>query len=328
MKFSIIVACYQSADYIKQCVESIKAQKGDWECIFRTETSPDHSEEIAEREVGDDPRFTVLEGTPSGGPEATRNIGVEMAKGDYLIFLDGDDALAPDSLVKLEPFLAERPDIATIAIDWEGRIRDPWDMIDGVTNGQDAIIRQAAAEAFPLAMTQQFVVRTDYIRKCGIKFVTGLNHQDEEVAPRLVYPAETIMATHLPLYLYRLRENSMTSISKARAVVDIASVMKSHFRYNHELAPAEAVSRAWARIWFTAFFYCFFHPRYSIATPAAKTREALRSLFTDGTDDFYFLLRFTSIPKRAGAMMIRFSAVTGMIWPTKLFFRLFYCLNQ
>lgn len=326
MKFSIVVACYQSAEYVPECVASIKAQRGDWECFFRTEYSPDGSGEVARREIGDDPRFTVLEGEPSGGPGMARNIGLEKATGDYVVFLDGDDALAPDALARLEPFLKDRPDVATIAIDSGEAVVDPWDMVDGAVTGPEATVLQTKRPGFPLAMTQQFVVRTAYMREHGLRYITGYHHEDEEIHPRLVYLAEKLVATHQPVYLYRVREGSMMTLTKARKVLAIAKVMKSHFAFLRSVSPSEAVVRAWARMWLTKFFYGFFHPVYTRATPDGQVREALKLLFADGAAEWNRLAAAASVPRRVGARFVRFSAATGVLWPTRLYFRLYYRL--
>ncbi|GEM_PF-5275968 len=342
MKFTIVIPCYKCEAWVKGCIDSVKAQSGDWECIIRVEPSSDNTVAVVRREVSDergldgegrslaDPRFVLLEGDcPSGGPSLSRNIGIERATGDYVLFLDCDDALAPESLTQLEPFLASHPDVATMAINWDGNIRDTWEGIEGPLSGTEATIRLAEKQAFPLAMAQQYICRTQFLREKRLQFVSGVYHEDEEFFPRLLYLADSVLPTHLPLYLYCIRQESMTTASQARNVVAIAKVMKCHLDFWRDAQPAEAVTRAWTRTWLSMFFYVFFHPKASANTPAEKTRQALKELFCG--DEAQLLRDFASYaskPKRLGLAMARFSAITGILWPTRIFFALYYSLCE
>lgn len=95
---SVIIPVYNSEKYIKNCVESLKAQTfSQWEAIFVNDGSRDKSGEILDAYAANDSRVCVIH-TPNGGVSAARNIGISNAHGTRVMFLDSDDALEPDTL--------------------------------------------------------------------------------------------------------------------------------------------------------------------------------------------------------------------------------------
>ena len=98
MKISIIIPVYNAEDYIEPCLESIMSQDFlDYEVIVVDDGSTDRSGEICDRFAERDPRFKVLHKV-NGGVSSARNEGIEAAQGEYLMFVDSDDALLPGAL--------------------------------------------------------------------------------------------------------------------------------------------------------------------------------------------------------------------------------------
>lgn len=92
-KLSIIIPCYNAERYLDECVESVRAQTlTDWEMLLMDDGSTDNTPELCDRWVLEDPRIKVYHLT-NGGPGAARNIGIEHATGDFLMFMDSDDIL-------------------------------------------------------------------------------------------------------------------------------------------------------------------------------------------------------------------------------------------
>lgn len=90
---SIIVPCYNQAQFLDEALQSVLAQTyTNWECIIVNDGSPDNTEELAEKWVSKDSRFIYLK-KKNGGLSSARNTGLEVAKGDYIQFLDSDDFL-------------------------------------------------------------------------------------------------------------------------------------------------------------------------------------------------------------------------------------------
>jgi CDP-glycerol glycerophosphotransferase len=92
-RISVVVAFFNNADDLGDCLDSIGAQSfGDLEVIMVDDASTDHSVQIARAKAAADPRFILVQ-AEHGGPGGARNRGVERARGEYLAFVDGDDLL-------------------------------------------------------------------------------------------------------------------------------------------------------------------------------------------------------------------------------------------
>ena len=104
--FSIVIACYNHEKFIRDAVESVlRQQLPDKEIIVVDDASKDGSAEVL-RSFGS---AIVFERLPvNRGAAAARNHGASVAKGKYLIFLDGDDALTPWSLKVYGRIIEER----------------------------------------------------------------------------------------------------------------------------------------------------------------------------------------------------------------------------
>lgn len=93
---SVIVPVYNVEKYLKNCLDSLKAQTySNLEFILIDDGSQDASSQIADQYAKEDSRFTVIHQANSGLSQA-RNHGIELAKGEYLTFVDSDDTVTPD----------------------------------------------------------------------------------------------------------------------------------------------------------------------------------------------------------------------------------------
>jgi glycosyltransferase involved in cell wall biosynthesis len=91
---SIIVPCYNQAQYLDEALQSIIEQSYEnWECIIVNDGSPDNTEAIALKWCEQDSRFRYAFQENSGLSSA-RNLGVSDAKGEYILPLDADDKIA------------------------------------------------------------------------------------------------------------------------------------------------------------------------------------------------------------------------------------------
>lgn len=88
---SIIVPCYNQAQYLEEALQSVLDQTyQNWECIVVNDGSPDNTEEVAKKWIEKDSRFKYLF-KENGGVSSARNLGVEKAKGEFILPLDADD---------------------------------------------------------------------------------------------------------------------------------------------------------------------------------------------------------------------------------------------
>lgn len=97
-KITIIIPVYRVEIYLRQCVDSILAQVfSDWECILVDDGSPDESGAICDEYAEKDARVKVFH-VANGGPSRARNIGLEHASGEWVMFVDADDWIECNAL--------------------------------------------------------------------------------------------------------------------------------------------------------------------------------------------------------------------------------------
>ncbi len=96
--FSIIIPVYNVERYLSQCLDSIVKQNfNDYELILVNDGSKDNSLQICLDYQKKNTRIQVLDQL-NGGPSSARNNGLNHAKGKYIMFVDSDDWIAPDTL--------------------------------------------------------------------------------------------------------------------------------------------------------------------------------------------------------------------------------------
>lgn len=92
-KVSIIVPCYNQAQYLDEALQSVFDQiYKNWECIIVNDGSPDNTEEIAKKWVLKDERFHYFF-KENGGVSSARNLGITEAVGEFILPLDADDKI-------------------------------------------------------------------------------------------------------------------------------------------------------------------------------------------------------------------------------------------
>lgn len=96
---SIIIPFYNNKNYLGQCIESILQQDYiQWEAIFIDDASTDNSVAIIEQEIKKDNRIRIYRNKKNCGVSLSRKKGLAYAKGEYIMFLDGDDMLTENAL--------------------------------------------------------------------------------------------------------------------------------------------------------------------------------------------------------------------------------------
>jgi glycosyltransferase involved in cell wall biosynthesis len=90
-EITIIIPNYNNEQYLRDCLDSVLHQTfRKWECIVVNDGSTDNSLEIISGYAAKDPRFILVD-QPNRGVCASRNTGMDMARGKYIAFLDADD---------------------------------------------------------------------------------------------------------------------------------------------------------------------------------------------------------------------------------------------
>ncbi len=319
--FSIIAPCCEVEPYVDALAASVKGQPfADWECILSYEDSKDSTLAACEALAAADERFRVVRGPRSGSPATPRNRGFEVAKGRYVVWIDGDDYLADGILATLADALRAHgePDVLMGALEQSTFADDgtrltcvrkfgfaPGDA-GRVYSGQEAFVRLMRHGSLPFLGAQAIVCRADFLREKGLSFVPGLRHEDEEWSPRVFYFAERLLVLDTVLFVYRQREGSiMSTQAGATALAHHARVERSLFDFHarHEFSPA--LSQAWAREALSLFYFHFFMPSRRRLVSGRDWRRCLGEVLQgDGLRNFLRLAEFGSAPKRVGARLV------------------------
>lgn len=111
---SIIVPCYNQAQYLSETLQSILDHTySNWECIIVNDGSPDNTEEIALEWVRKDNRFKYIS-KENGGVSSARNDGIKQSSGKYILPLDADDLIEKTYLEKAVRILDDHADIGIV----------------------------------------------------------------------------------------------------------------------------------------------------------------------------------------------------------------------
>ncbi len=106
---SIIIPSYNYADYLPRAVESVLEQAfSDWELIIIDDGSSDETESVVQKYLRTDGRIQYIR-QENAGVSVARNHGICLAKGDFILCLDADDALDPKALVHVFESISQHP---------------------------------------------------------------------------------------------------------------------------------------------------------------------------------------------------------------------------
>jgi glycosyltransferase involved in cell wall biosynthesis len=213
MLVSVITPNYNCAAYIGQTIESVRSQSfQDWELIIVDDGSTDNSVELIKKYIKQDSRIRLYT-TPShsGTPLEPRNLGLRMARGRYIAFLDSDDLWFPGKLQRqLSLFSDEKT--AIVFSNYE-RVNK-----DGRRNGR--IVRS------PAAVTYRRLLKSNYIgnltavydtQKTGKLFFEHLYHEDYVLWLTILRRGFIARNTGTVEALYRVRSGSVSSEKRAAA---------------------------------------------------------------------------------------------------------------
>ena len=344
--FSIIVPCCDVEPYVRECLDSVLNQPfADWECLLGVEISKDKTEEIARAYAEREPRFRVFTGPRSGSCSASRNTGTDMAQGEYVIFLDGDDTIAEGSLQRLHDKIAAHPgaDIYPCAMkvydDASGReleLRDNYPPEAPVEmTGTEATLTAARHRGVPCPMLQLSVFRRGFLADNGLKCIHGLRRQDSEFSPRALYLAKRVVPLHDQFYLYRIRPNAVGSSARGAGYFhkDWATIIRSllsfHAAVSREPGFDRRVAATWAVQWTSWLFYFWFDPKNVKTIPRELRVETLCALFRDGFEDLHLLLRQSSRSRRiAGRWVCAFVRHPFARKAVETLFALYFALSK
>ena len=125
MKLSIIIPVYQTQDTIDRCIESILQQSfTDYEIILVDDGSDYECSQLCDKYPQKDRRITTIH-KENGGLSDARNTGIKHSKGEYITFIDSDDAIQNDTLQALMDEINKYPETDVLEYPIMERIGHP-----------------------------------------------------------------------------------------------------------------------------------------------------------------------------------------------------------
>lgn len=241
--FSVIAVCCNVAPYAERMIGSIRAQGyAGFECLAVVEESDDGTERVIRKAIGDDPRFRVVTLPRSGSASASRNWGIDHARGGYLLFVDGDDWIEPDALERFAALLAEHPKLDLIA----GGSYDYRQQADGVPVRSGGHVQGTPGARFGsgvaflesvdfancwIPATWMNLYRRELLRGNGLYQAPGRLHQDDEWTYRVFLKAGAVAVAPFRHYDYRIHAASVTHAPGPKTMYDRAENVKSACRF-------------------------------------------------------------------------------------------------
>ncbi|MEU2081614.1 CDP-glycerol glycerophosphotransferase family protein [Streptomyces albus] len=226
-RFSVIVPVHQVQAYLRECLDSVLGQCfGDFELIAVDDCSPDACGQILDAYAAADPRVTVIHLAQNGGLGPARNTGTARARGDYVLYLDGDDVMVPGALRAVADRLAATGDPDVLLFDhapWY------WDR-EPVAAHPDVLAPGAHPEVFTLADRPELLrlpafawtkaYRRDFLTREGFAFPPGWYEDTPWTFPVLL-TARTLATLGRVCVHYRQRRGGSILSSTSRAHFDV-----------------------------------------------------------------------------------------------------------
>lgn len=247
---SVIVPVYKTEKFLDHCIQSIVRQTySNLEIILVDDGSPDQCPEICNLWKEKDDRIIVFHQTNAGGGQA-RNLALDNANGEFVIFIDSDDYIAPFMIEFLYKQFQEEIDIVEcgycITEDEDAKFDEEnesytWKLF----NAEEAIRENIKDRIF-----RQLIWNKMYRKKVvgDVRFPEQKSIDDEFWTYRVLGNARKLIYTNKVLYAYRQQENSvMHSLNSSKRFQAIEAKIQRH-EYICQCMPTleiESISNLW-----------------------------------------------------------------------------------
>ncbi len=233
MKFSVIIPVYNGEAHLADAVERLQKQDFvDWEAVIVDDGSTDATPQIADGLAQKDTRIRVLH-QPNGGVSVARNRGLDEARGDWVVWLDADDAYVPGALKRIAELADANADCNCLQF--------PYNIIQPDASLQPCVPSAYSefggksypgGEAFDILFARKNVGgmnwqpwRFVYRRDSLPRFRKGKIHEDMDVLPLQLAGFARVYIAKEPLYAYLpARAGAATETFTPRRVRDILDV--------------------------------------------------------------------------------------------------------
>lgn len=238
MIFSVVIPVYNVKDYLPKCIDSVLAQDfEDYEIVLVDDGSTDgESGAICDRYAeANAARIRVIH-KPNGGLGDARNVGMEAAQGEYVVFLDSDDYIGAGMFRTLagaiDHFHSDVIDFG-FAVDTDGTITKR--LVDDLPHNRTFTL----AELPQLLLTQPNAWSRCWKRSLfldtGIRYPSRVWYEDIRTTTKLFAAADSICAVPDVFYYYVVREGSITrnpNVKRNAEILEAFDDLLGWFREN------------------------------------------------------------------------------------------------
>ena len=219
MFLSIIIPAYNVESYVNDCLKSCFDQEFDsseFEIIIINDGSTDSTLQIVNDFISLNKKPNVrLISQENKGLSETRNVGLALAKGDYVWFVDSDDWIAEKAIESLFNLISEHPQTEVVVLNSMLRKDEEAFVIDRklstiTSNGKYVYDN---SYIYPYSGAQFYVYQKDFLTRNKLSFKKGIYFEDCLFTPLVLGCAQNCTFYSTVAYHYRLRSNSITTSS-------------------------------------------------------------------------------------------------------------------
>lgn len=214
---SVIIPVYNSEKYVEESVRSVMNQTyKNIEIICFNDASTDNSLSVLRRLEDEDNRLVVIDSLVNLKQGGGRNRGLSVARGEYVMFLDSDDALEPDAVKECVEAASAR-DSDAVFFDWslyyptKGLIKPVCQLGEDAEKLEGDNLRQRIIERSTAIWSAMY--RKSLIVDNALYFPEGVFYEDNAVALALQLAASNPVKLNRSFYLYRQDNLSVTRTS-------------------------------------------------------------------------------------------------------------------
>lgn len=207
VRFTVAISAYNIENYVKRAIDSVLNQTfKNYELLVIDDCSTDSTMEVIKQIVGQEAKILQTKKN-SGTAAASRNIAIENAKGEYLLFLDGDDELySNETLKEIDEHIKENKyDIIYLGYENVGHTENYYRISNKENSTREA--RLICDESFSVSSK---VWNVEFLRNNNIRFKEGMYYEDELFSIKSNILSKVTTYGEFPIFKYhRNREGSV-----------------------------------------------------------------------------------------------------------------------
>lgn len=234
-EISVIVPVYKAEDYLHACVDSILSQTvSDFELILVDDGSPDGCGAICDDYAARDSRVRVIH-QENQGQAAARNRALAVAKGEWVCFVDSDDAVHPQMLERLGQAAAESGaamsmcrmlEAPEMPEDFSSPVEVSWELL---SMEEESLVALFDAGDYPGWVACAKLIRRELVQ--SHPFCPGRVYEDNEAVCHWIYGAKTVASIPHSLYFYRTNPGSTTQSRFSMKKLDYLWALEGIIRF-------------------------------------------------------------------------------------------------